>query len=51
MSHSTPSSVDKNNEIVRVQYCTYIKVKKLRRNNTYLLKELLEDVKKFMRGT
>ena len=43
---SQPTSiVDGNEEIVSVEFCTYVKVKILREKNACLLKELLEDVK------
>ena len=45
MSHSPYSSINGNEEIVSVEFCTYIKVKILTEKNAHLLKELLEDVK------
>ena len=42
MSQSTHSTVDKNEEVVSVKFCTYVKVKILREKNAYLLKELVE---------
>ena len=44
MSQSTHSNVDENEEIVSVEFCTYVKVNLLREKNAYLLKELLENV-------
>ena len=41
--HSMQSSVDKNEEIFSVKFCTFVKVKLLREKIAYLLKELLED--------
>ena len=43
MSQSTHSTVDENEVIVSVEFCTYIKVK--REKNAYLLKKVLEDAK------
>ena len=44
-SQSKRSNINENEEIVSAEFITYLKVKILKEQNAYLLKELLEDIK------
>ena len=50
MSESTHNSVDDNEEIVSLKLCAHVKVKIFSRKNAYLLKELSNMQKSYLRN-